>query len=145
MKTHGGTSRGLTQPRRRGPQFDELTRKSEQRDERYCNQDAAQVVDLRHQVGILERNLSASRAEHASLNAHPLWAAWCRRITDDFARPWCAEEAIVKSLSPETLDQVADRWTVVMNRVNRQIGRYPDRLYLELTELIHRKRQRIPS
>jgi hypothetical protein len=35
------------------------------------------------------------------------------------------------------LDQVADRWTVVMNRVNRQIGRYPDRLYLELTELIH--------
>ncbi len=51
----------------------------------------------------------------------------------------------MKSLSPETLDQVADRWTVVMNRVNRQIGRYPDRLYLELTELIHRKRQRIPS
>lgn len=42
----------------------------------------------------------------------------------------------MKSLIPETLDQLADRWTVVMNHVSRQIGRYPDRLYLELAELI---------
>ncbi|SAL85712.1 hypothetical protein AWB68_07775 [Caballeronia choica] len=42
----------------------------------------------------------------------------------------------VKALYPETLDQLADRWTAVMNQVNRQIGRYPDRLYIEVAELI---------
>jgi hypothetical protein len=42
----------------------------------------------------------------------------------------------VKALYPETLDQVAERWTVVMNQVNGQIGRYPDMLYIEVAELI---------
>jgi hypothetical protein len=42
----------------------------------------------------------------------------------------------VKTLSPETLDQLADRWTVVMNQVDCQIGRYPDQLYIEVAELI---------
>nr|WP_132458999.1 hypothetical protein [Paraburkholderia sp. BL8N3] len=42
----------------------------------------------------------------------------------------------MNSLMPETLDQLADGWTVLMNQVNRQIGRYPDRLSSELAELI---------
>jgi hypothetical protein len=44
---------------------------------------------------------------------------------------------IVKELCPETFDQLADRWTVLMNQVNRQPGRYPDQLYIELADLIH--------
>ena len=50
--------------------LDDLVRKSEQRDERYRKQEAAlqaQVGDLRHQVGILEGNLSAGRAESKAL------------------------------------------------------------------------------
>jgi chromosome segregation ATPase len=52
--------------------LDDLMRKSEQRDERYRKQEAAlqaQVSDLRHQVGILEGNLSAGRAESKALSA----------------------------------------------------------------------------
>ncbi|SAL87216.1 ATPase [Caballeronia choica] len=51
--------------------LDDLVRKSEQGDERYRKQEAAlqaQVGDLRHQVGILEGNLSAGRAESRALS-----------------------------------------------------------------------------
>ncbi|WP_235028504.1 hypothetical protein [Caballeronia choica] len=51
--------------------LDDLVRKSEQRDERYRKQEAAlqaQVGDLRHQVGILEGNLSAGQAENKALS-----------------------------------------------------------------------------
>jgi hypothetical protein len=42
----------------------------------------------------------------------------------------------VKALCPETLDQLADRWTATMNRVDRHIGRYPDAYYIEVAVLI---------
>lgn len=43
---------------------------------------------------------------------------------------------IVKTLHPETLDQLADRWTVLMKQVNQHVGRYPDPFYSEVTQLI---------
>jgi chromosome segregation ATPase len=52
--------------------LDDLVRKSEQRDERYRKHEAAlqaQVGDLRHQVGTLEGNLAAGRAEQKALSA----------------------------------------------------------------------------
>jgi hypothetical protein len=43
----------------------------------------------------------------------------------------------VKGIYAETLDQLADRWSVVMNQVNRQIGPYPNQLYIEVATLIY--------
>ncbi|TCK33843.1 hypothetical protein B0G84_8183 [Paraburkholderia sp. BL8N3] len=60
----------------------------------------------------------------------------CRYVKHYVPRALYAEIALVNSLMPETLDQLADGWTVLMNQVNRQIGRYPDRLSSELAELI---------
>ncbi|SAL88616.1 ATPase [Caballeronia choica] len=64
--------------------LDDLVRKSEQRDERYRKQEAAlraQVGDLRHQVGILEGNLSAGRAENKALTGQ------LERAQRELARP----------------------------------------------------------
>jgi hypothetical protein len=46
------------------------------------------------------------------------------------------EGDLVKSLYPETLNQLADRWTVLMNQINRHVGRYPDQFYMEVKALI---------
>jgi hypothetical protein len=43
---------------------------------------------------------------------------------------------VLKALCPETLDQLADRWTVLMTQVNRHVGPYPGPFYLEVEALI---------
>ncbi|WP_062643054.1 hypothetical protein [Caballeronia arationis] len=47
----------------------------------------------------------------------------------------CYKEDMV-SCFPETLNQLADRWTVLMNQVNRQIGPYPSELYVDVRTFI---------
>lgn len=42
----------------------------------------------------------------------------------------------MKSLCPETLNQLAERWTVLMNQINRHVGPYPDQFYIEVDALI---------
>jgi hypothetical protein len=42
----------------------------------------------------------------------------------------------IVSRFPETLNQLADRWTVLMNQVNRQIGLYPSELYVDVRTFI---------
>ncbi len=42
----------------------------------------------------------------------------------------------MKALCPETLDQLADRWTVLMTQVYRHVGPYPGPFYLEVEALI---------
>lgn len=49
----------------------------------------------------------------------------------------------MKARSPGTLDQLADRWAAVMNQVNRQIGPYPNELYVEVATLISETEQDI--
>ncbi|SAL60224.1 hypothetical protein [Caballeronia humi] len=44
----------------------------------------------------------------------------------------------MKALYPETLEQLADRWTVLMNQLNRHEGRYHGQLYIEVAELAQR-------
>ncbi|SAL83568.1 hypothetical protein AWB67_06442 [Caballeronia terrestris] len=42
----------------------------------------------------------------------------------------------MKALYPETLDQLADRWTVLMNQLNRHEGRYHGQSYVDVAELV---------
>lgn len=42
----------------------------------------------------------------------------------------------MKSLCPETLNQLAERWTVLMNQINRHVGPYPGQFYEEVEALI---------
>jgi hypothetical protein len=42
----------------------------------------------------------------------------------------------VKALYPEALDQLADRWTVLMNQINRHEGRYHGQFYVDVAELV---------
>jgi hypothetical protein len=42
----------------------------------------------------------------------------------------------VKALYPETLDQLADRWTILMNQINRHEGRYHGPFYVDVAELV---------
>jgi hypothetical protein len=42
----------------------------------------------------------------------------------------------VKTLYPETLEQVADRWTVLINEINRTAVPYPNELSMNVLVLI---------
>jgi hypothetical protein len=42
----------------------------------------------------------------------------------------------VKALYPATLDQLADRWTVLMNQLNCHASRYQEQFYVEVSALI---------
>jgi hypothetical protein len=42
----------------------------------------------------------------------------------------------VKTLRPETLDQLSDRWTVLINEINRTAGPYPNALSMDVLILI---------
>ena len=46
----------------------------------------------------------------------------------------------MKAFCPETLDQLADRWTVLMNQLNRHSGPYPDRFFVEIAEFVQQTR-----
>jgi hypothetical protein len=51
------------------------------------------------------------------------------------------EEAIVKALDPQTLEDIADRWTVLLTQLDRHPGRYPEQFYVEIASLIAQARR----
>ncbi|MDR5781159.1 hypothetical protein QCE63_17190 [Caballeronia sp. LZ065] len=43
----------------------------------------------------------------------------------------------MKSLCPETIGQLADRWTVLINEISRfGVGQYPNALYIDVHALV---------
>ncbi|WP_250504744.1 hypothetical protein [Caballeronia sp. AZ7_KS35] len=42
----------------------------------------------------------------------------------------------MKALNPQTVEEIADRWTVLLNQLDRHPGRYPEQFYIEIAALI---------
>ena len=47
----------------------------------------------------------------------------------------------MKALDPQTLEDIADRWTVLLTQLDRHPGRYPEQFYVEIASLIAQARR----
>jgi hypothetical protein len=47
----------------------------------------------------------------------------------------------VNTLDPQTLEDIADRWTVLLNQLDRHPGRYPEQFFVEMETLITQVRR----